>query len=268
MDPPRDQNGKPKNPAKFPLAGMIPVQPPARNADESARTKTRNSRGIANREADTMDERKRDETIAGQVAEARWKTLPLYFERQRNRGRETKRKIWRGRERETKIGKHSRWRESFSRCFSRGCIGCGGLQPALEGLCTAGRGDGKEDGGWRGSFCRRQRWCGLSLLPLSYSSLPVSLLPSLTPPPRIFPLFTFSPEPTAPRHRLLAPSPRFSLRPSSPLYLATRHTPSFHRRQPPRVRIEKEEKDEEEVEEGGRSRKGGVVRGTPGWRHY
>lgn len=129
-----------------------------------------------------MDERKRDETIAGQVAEARWKTLPLHFERQRNRGRETKRKIWRGRERETKIGKHSRWRESFSRCFSRGCIGCGGLQPALEGLCTVGRGDGKEDGGWRGSFCRRQRWCGLSLLPLSYSSLPVSLLPSLTPP--------------------------------------------------------------------------------------
>lgn len=70
---------------------MIPVQPPARNAGKSARTKTRNSRGIADREADTIDERKRDETIAGQVAEARWKTLPPHFERQRNKGRETKR---------------------------------------------------------------------------------------------------------------------------------------------------------------------------------
>lgn len=103
-----------------------------------------------------------------------------------------------------------------------------------------------------------------SLYPIRLFLSHFSLLSS----PRIFPLFTFSPEPTAPRHRLLAPSPRFSLRPSSPLYLATRHTPSFHRRQPPRVRIGKEEKDEEEVEEGGRSRKGGVVRGTPGWRHY
>lgn len=203
---------------------MIPVQPPARNADESARTKTRNSRGIADREADTMDERKRDETIAGQVAEARWKTLPLHFERQRNRGRETKRKIWRGRERETKIGKHSRWRESFSRCFSRGCIGCGGLQPALEGLCTVGRGDGKEDGGWRGSFCRRQRWCGLSLLPLSYSSLPVSLLPSLIPP--YFPsvhIFTWTHRAPSPSTRALAsfftPSvfPALSRHPSHPL---------------------------------------------------
>ncbi|KAK1130541.1 hypothetical protein K0M31_018667 [Melipona bicolor] len=56
-----------------------------------------------------------------------------YLERQGERGTRA-----RANEKVSDTGReHSRWRESFSRCFSRGCIGRGGgLQPGLEGLCT------------------------------------------------------------------------------------------------------------------------------------
>lgn len=90
--------------------------------------------------------------------------------------------------------------------------------------------------GWQRGW-ERGRWLARLILSAAEMVRPLSapsilfvsscLASPFSHPPRIFPLFTFSPEPAAPRHRLLAPSPRFSLRPSSPLYLAARHTPLF-----------------------------------------
>ena len=70
---------------KYPAASIrdISVQPPARNAGESARTKTRNYAEVSQTEGGGWDRRRRKggETIAGQVAAAtaaRWKSFPLF----------------------------------------------------------------------------------------------------------------------------------------------------------------------------------------------
>lgn len=158
----------------------------------------------------------------------------------------------------------SRWRESFSRCFSRDCIvrGCkGGFR---RGCMAAG---GSTVAG-EAHFVGEQRWCGLFVsFSLSVSSFSVSRSPFHPQPPLYFSsvhIFTcLSAPPLSPRATVC-----FPLRPSFLGFIC--RSSSFANLLPPLnltpapprvVRVPEEEKRRRVVETG-------LERGTPGWRHY